>query len=263
MACRPGATLADGVNWRLKRSQWALMSETVYSKAPIAQAILEVRLADEIPLKELKKLASGLDLDFQIADFGETKAAVSSQGTRSESRLLGHELTNDRGNITLRFLTSSFVFIQHSPYQDWWYFRTESERFWKMYRAVNPNQVLRLGLRYVNVLSLPFGEEVERYLRCYPLLPQSWPKVLTAYAMRLYLDLPGDDHLSAIVTQDTKPPATPEDVAASFILDIDVIRKESLPSEDAALWQVLDVMRDAKNSLFEGAITDLVREMIA
>jgi uncharacterized protein (TIGR04255 family) len=76
----------------------------------------------------------------------------------------------------------------------------------------------------------------------------------------MQLVMPLEDIKSrAVITETLIDPLAPNVV--SIVLDIDIFRTDDLPSEEAALWAVVEQLRNAKNKVFEGCITDKAREL--
>ena len=48
---------------------------------------------------------------------------------------------------------------------------------------------------------------------------------------------------------------------SSFLLDIDVFREDGIPSNDDELWELVGLLRDHKNAVFESLITDRTRAL--
>lgn len=63
-----------------------------------------------------------------------------------------------------------------------------------------------------------------------------------------------------IVQEAVIPPLNSETV--SILLDIDLFCEKDVPQNEDELWQLFEQLRVRKNQIFEGCITDRVRELI-
>jgi len=67
------------------------------------------------------------------------------------------------------------------------------------------------------------------------------------------------DKLVARVTTATAIPALINH--ASLLLDIDVIADQSVPQKETEFWALIERMRESKNIIFEGCVTDRARAL--
>jgi uncharacterized protein (TIGR04255 family) len=63
-----------------------------------------------------------------------------------------------------------------------------------------------------------------------------------------------------ILNQAMLPPASPEPESVSVLLDSDVV-SGSAPADDQEIWRRFEILRKAKNDVFEACITNLTREL--
>lgn len=76
----------------------------------------------------------------------------------------------------------------------------------------------------------------------------------------MQLQLPQDDIKAMLVLTEAKAQGPPDKL--SILLDIDVFRDTEIPSDEAALWQLLEQFHVRKNEIFEASITDATRRLI-
>jgi uncharacterized protein (TIGR04255 family) len=62
------------------------------------------------------------------------------------------------------------------------------------------------------------------------------------------------------LTQTLVPP--PQAGLVSVVLDIEMVCANNVPSDDEAIWKLLNQLRQKKNEIFEACITDAARELI-
>ncbi len=149
-----------------------------------------------------------------------------------------------------------------APYQRWESFRDEARRLWNKYAAVvQAEKISRVAVRYINRINipLPLGDFSE-YLRTVPEVSSDLPQGLSGYIMHLAIPLE-DIKCLCLLNEAIVSPSAPETV--SVVLDIDVFRTVELPTDQAELWDLVEVLRERKNLIFEACITDKARELFS
>ena len=130
-----------------------------------------------------------------------------------------------------------------------------ASEMWQLYRQIaTPVKVVKLGVRYINDLTLPgpferFGE----YLVSDPIIPEGLPQGVSRFLTNFTIE-EEQSGASATVTQAFEGVVDPKVV--NVILDIETrLRTESAP-EDPEIWTKLDHLRDFKNRIFFKSLTD-------
>lgn len=235
-----------------------------FPKAPIKEAILDVRAA--LPLETtLEKLSSYHDLirerypqkrervHFQ-AEFSTDKDAVQSK------QVDGYLYTSADGKDIVQVRLDGFTVNRLQPYDRWQAFRDEAKKLWNDYVSIaSPNFVSRIALRYINCLELPTPfKDFKEYILTTPEIAPSLPQGLKTFFMRL--EIPHDEHEAiAIVTETMEPPT--DDKVLPFIFDIDVIREAQFAPNSEEMWQMFERLRNFKNEIFFGSLTDEAKEL--
>jgi uncharacterized protein (TIGR04255 family) len=142
------------------------------------------------------------------------------------------------------------------PYARWESLRDEARTLWEDYVSVaRPNVVRRIALRYINRLELPLPiTDFKEYVRTAPDIAPGIPQAISGFFLRL--EIPHPNGVLALVTEAIEPveKRASGDIVP-FILDIDVIRQETLSPEAPDLWEKLEELRDVKNEIFFKTIT--------
>lgn len=77
----------------------------------------------------------------------------------------------------------------------------------------------------------------------------------------MQLQIPQENLAAMLVlNQAIVPPPTPDFV--SILLDLDLFLERDIPSDEIALWNILEQMHEQKNKAFEACITESTRELI-
>jgi len=168
--------------------------------------------------------------------------------------------TNEDANEVVIFGQTGIIVSQLGLYPGWDYFFSRFERDWAAWKdVVGYRKVVQIGLRYVNRIDVPMVDGVSRhedYLTLQITLPEEFELNL-GYSLNVRLPLQ-EIKCFANINSGTIPPPVPEH--AAFLLDIDIVRAIEPPQKDADISKLLHQMRDAKNDLFEGFVTDAARE---
>lgn len=235
--------------------------------APSVEAIIDIR-ATPVNQPDEESLKNFVQKKFCDYQFRDSQREIQYQVTVSPSQPQNQTI-QDRGWKGLRFQSKDqkyiaqfnrdgFTLSRLEPYQSWDLFRTEAMRLWDGYAEfVKPEQIHRIGLRYVNRIQLPAGElNFEDYLYVAP----STPKVL---------DLPvsGFMHQDAVIVPEypyavniirtMQPPNPLIGAGYSLILDIDVFTTQPFDYDEIRLKSHLTEMRWLKNKVFFGSVKNM------
>jgi len=126
---------------------------------------------------------------------------------------------------------------------------------WRIYaEAVRPENVVRLGLRYINNLNLPVpSKDFNEFMTMQPNLPPALPQAIMSFFTRVTFQDPQIDCF-AIVTQVSEGLVKPE--VFQLILDIDTAKITTLGPDSPQIWTSLDQLRDFKNLIFFESLTE-------
>ncbi|MBV9700588.1 MAG: TIGR04255 family protein, partial [Candidatus Eremiobacteraeota bacterium] len=138
-----------------------------YSKAPILEALLEIFVTPLPPekLATLDALGAEIRSDYpQKSPRMQFTAEITTgpqAGTTTSHRNDGFIYSSVDGKQRLQIHLSGFAFHRLTPYENWQLFRDEARRLWDLCSAAFEGAaVVRVGVRYINQLSLPFGRDI-------------------------------------------------------------------------------------------------------
>jgi len=249
------------------RSQGKSKSPTHYSKAPLTEAVLDIRveLPNEITLQQLRNVQDGEEEKYPrrediIIVVGHmsmsSQVAASAQQTRN-----GYRFVSQDSRQIFQARLDGFTFSRLAPYETWESFRNEACRLWEVYRLIaKPKNITRIALRYINKLDLPLPlKDFKDYLRTIPEISPDMSQGLSGYFMQLQLPQP-DLEAMLQLNQTLIPPPSPNLV--SVVLDFDIFCKDNVPSKDQDIWKRFETLRKRKNEVFEACITNKTRRLI-
>src|SRR3989304_396465 len=150
--------------------------------APIVEAVIEIRTRVESPWEEsglreqLKgKLPSYPKIISQSEFRHELKMKIGQPPEQSFHDLgwKGLRLQSADDRYIAPFNREGFIFSRLQPYESWDQFKEEAMRLWNVYAELAKSlEVQRLGVRFINRITLPVGEvRLDDYLRLPPQTP--------------------------------------------------------------------------------------------
>ena len=239
-----------------------------YAHAPITEALIDIQV--ELPpiseLGQLERLHESIAAQYpgkrkRIEVHGEITGGEQVGATATQS-LKGFNFSSADGRQIAQVRRDGFTFSRLSPYETWEGLRDEARRLWEIYRAATkPTQINRVAVRYINQINIPlpmrdFGD----YLRTMPLVSPDLAQGLSGFFMRL--EQPQDDIGTHLVLTEAMMPTTAANICP-VALDIDVFGQGLKLTADKEVWDLLELLRDRKNDVFEGCITDATRSLIS
>lgn len=237
-----------------------------YAKPPITEAVIDIRIQSaphlfvskfDGPSEQIKAeypKRENITITEAQMTFGPEPSA-SATGTK-----IGYLFRSLDGKFIVQMRTNGFTLSRLAPYAHWDSLRDEARKLWNVYReAAQPVVPTRVAVRFINRIDIPLPmRDLSDYLRTFPEVSKDLPQLLNGYLMQLLIALEQGTMLSLI--QATVPAPNPQ--VSSISLDIDIF-KES-PAEfdsDEKVWEFLESLRDKKNEVFEGCITNKSRSL--
>lgn len=237
-----------------------------YSAPPITEAVIEIKFSQPLEAGKLNKLNASLSKAYRqgklvkslLLDVELNEGEVQPRASRADVH--GYRLEGADPAELLILWPQSIVLSQLAPYPGWDAFIARFKTAWKAMRRVGGyREIIRVGVRYINRIDIPFEDgkaEYEKHLNIYPKLPNSMISV-DMYTVQTLSHLYGID-CSLRINSGRMP--SPLINHASFLLDIDIAKENNLPMKDDALLALLDVIRGEKNRVFEDCVSDLARD---
>jgi uncharacterized protein (TIGR04255 family) len=235
-----------------------------YKLAPIVEAIIDIQFdqPENLNLDALAGIGEVLGerypkrqpISFVTSTFSPTGVASTPL------TVIGYRFNSADGKYIVQIRNIGFTFSRLSPYESWEPFRDEAKRLWDIFKSVaKPTKLTRAAVRYINQILLPPPiVQLEEYFQTYPQISGSLPQNLQSYAMQLIIPVPEWDVTMSLI-QATLP-ATGENLPLNLDIDIFKHKPEGFSSE-TEIWKLFEELRDKRNLVFEGCITDKTREL--
>ena len=235
---------------------------------PITEALVEIRVdrAVPVPLDDLKQLQARLGAAYtQAVPIRQVKAEIAFTSLGST------HVGQPPSDVAFQFSTADNQHVVHAspeflsvhllrPYRDWEAFRADIVKAWSEYVSIAaPSGISRIGVRYINRLDIPVPmNDLADYLTTGPMIDPKLPQRFSSLFTRIEIPFPAEN-ASSIVTQALVPSGRPD--RAALLLDIDAYSQMAFALDDTVLWATIDRLRDIKNKLFFGSITEKSLEL--
>jgi uncharacterized protein (TIGR04255 family) len=160
--------------------------------------------------------------------------------------------SNDHGRV-VQVRTDGFTFNWVGEYRDWDALSSAAVQAYQVYLSVaRPENVVRVGLRYVNRFDVPDKSDIPTITRLYTNIPDGLPQRLGGEMVRVLLRF--EEPTLAIVASVLEPLPDPKGFALT--LDIDVFQRGEFSFEPDAVWKQLEDLREVKNRIFFSTLTE-------
>lgn len=236
------------------------------SRAPIREAIIDIRTTPPCDVKTIAKLAEALKEQYPAQQtmvskmFGFEVAEKQFTTPQRGDGPQGMRLTDASGKHVAQLRVDGFTFSRIAPYETWEAMRAQAFELWSRFLEVaQVERVTRVAVRYINVMPLPATmREFTDYLTAAPTLPPTLPQGVGSYFMRLVVADP-DTRATALITQALEAIQQGEQIP--IVLDIDVFRDLDQLATSKSVWDTLDQLREFKNRVFFESITETTAEL--
>lgn len=236
-----------------------------YKRPPIVEAIVEVRIGNPIAMATVERLRDKLIGSYPLPpqsiitanfELGE----VSSRVIQHE--LQGYKLTAADGAGLVTIGPHIIGTSRLAPYEGWKSFIETARENWGIWkRHVGWQKIVRIGVRYINRIDIPAEAiNIDDYLTFSIKGPALALPPMSSFTINEARPL-GKDDCHLILNAGLVP--SPLVKTTSLLLDVDISRGTDLPQNDEDLWAFVDRIREHKNFVFEGCITDRARELFS
>jgi uncharacterized protein (TIGR04255 family) len=236
-----------------------------YSKPPILEVVIELRFSEPVSAVRVKHAGERMAGRYANQAEQEQIEAVANFDTRTaEFKVVGqmvHHTSSDQTEL-LSISTANLAWAKRAPYDGWDAFiaRVTAE-LGPVLKALHHPSFARLGLRYVNRIDVPYGDDgltrYEDYIN-YKIEAGPFLEPSSGYTWVIRSYRPNENlHVtlqSAVVAPEISG-------TGAFTFDIDVAAETGIPKDVDALMLRLETMRVLKNQIFEAGITERAREL--
>lgn len=236
-------------------------------RAPIAEAVIEIRVRHEIApsLDSLRAVCETARDSYptiqEQREFSGT-IALKQDGTLNAEKntddATGYRcLSTDKQQI-VSFKRDSFSFSRLKPYTTWSHVFDEAMKLWDQYQLrLSPVGVTRVATRFINRIELPSGRPISAFLKAPVPVPDGLPKIMGSLLTRVVVIDP-ETKLQATVIQQAQPALSRDSI--EVLLDIDASKSPDIeldPARERALIvNIFAELHTLKNRVFFASVTD-------
>jgi uncharacterized protein (TIGR04255 family) len=233
------------------------------SKPPLREALIDIRLRDELPANSVDAFRQfelpGFSQagDIKLGGFSFQLGPGSPQASVTKDVVQGIRFQSADGSQVVQFRRNGMTYSILRNYTDWAHFEPAARRMWGEFLNVAGTTVaVRLGVRYINAIDVPLGADFDHYLTAVPHVPEVLPQLLSSFFQRIVVPF-ADLDTYVIITQAFERPS---EGTLPTVLDIDVGRNCTLDARSVELWNALGQLRNIKNDVFFGSVTSRALE---
>lgn len=238
---------------------------TQYAKAPITEATIMFRLANEATPDGLTAAESFCKSQIQqypdvrpITTISGKMAVVEPSITANIKKSQAYMGLSTDGTKMFQSHANMLAVSVFAPYPGWHSFEGEAIRIWNAYAAyMGATAASGIGLRYINRIYLesPLGDLSEYFLTRPELAPGMAQPVSNFF---MQLQVPQTDIPCALTMNQTIMPS--DSSTTCILLDLDLAADGNWEAADPAVIAMLRRLHGRENEIFEAIITDRVRK---
>lgn len=237
-----------------------------FKNPPIQEAIFSVTFSEDFSAELLEQF---MDSDFIKAKFSpkakqlfKAKAAFEVKDGKFQSINTsevpnGYRLDSTDNSQTIILKVNQLSYHKIRSYSSWEDSIREFSEIWDNINRYDSHQCNSLGVRFVNVITLPFESiELSDFFALYPTIPSGIPQTLEGFFMTVTIPK-GEMRANIIQTVESNNSVQSDKIG--IILDINItkpIQKKLIVRED------FQEMRDYKNELFFNIITEKTKNIL-
>jgi len=246
------------------------IAASVYERPPITEAVIGItfespidsKILDSVNKKYIKyypqcQLVTNYRLNVKIDEQNDQR----NQPTVNSEQDRGYRLSSKDMTQLLLVWPSNLTISQLAPYSGWDDLFVRFTRDWKKWkRFAGHKKISRIGVRYINRIDIPSSGtliEYEHYLHIYPKLPDSFSP-LNSYNVQCILPV---ENIGCQIRLNSSVVPSPILNHASFIIDQDIFIDSNAPQKDDEIFELLNLIRNEKNRVFESCISDRARRL--
>lgn len=242
-----------------------MSTESSYRNAPIAEAVIDLRVAAGVTLPSREDLVARfptfrhVEEEFRLS--GHITGGPNVQAAASaKQELSGFILRDLDAHQVVKVDVGGFLFAQLAPYQSWEALEEHARSsFQQLSELVGGGPFVRVAVRYINRFDLDPDQRVDDVLRIAPSLPDGVDGRLGGFFSRCEVEQPDLD--ATLVISIARLESDDPD-RKSCLLDIDLFRLSKAGIGDNEIWTVLSSFRARKNQVFENSVTELAKEAL-
>jgi uncharacterized protein (TIGR04255 family) len=238
-----------------------------YKRAPITEAVVELRLATPLPVELVEKVKAQLTDDYPLTPQIVQNITVHPGPVPQPSiEFAAYRMFSADATSVAVIGRQVFGASRLAPYTGWEAFIGQAQLNWAVWKKIiGWREVVRIGVRYINRIDVPNPDDkpipIDDFLVFRPVFPKfEGSQGVDLFAINGFLPIANSQFRLILNAGST---ASPLVKTTSFLLDLDISQEVELPKSDDALWSLINQIREVKNRVFEASITDSARRLFS
>jgi uncharacterized protein (TIGR04255 family) len=236
-----------------------------YNRPPIIEAVIDLGFEGNLSDRELERLRGRFKAKYpSIEERKNIQIEVRADQIITNPISAGFKMAAENASDLILINPNSFGSVRLAPYENWENLLSATKENFDLFtKIVGRKKIERLGVRYINRFDIPSAKIEGGPLSQFVRLGIAFPMEVSSVVGGFSLTFNGIEiSTGAKLTIDSgviAPPALLEHISIS--LDIDVYWDADIPTRLEDMWAKTEVLRHAKNAVFEGCITDELRAL--
>lgn len=133
-----------------------------YNKAPIVEAVIEVRYEAPASIASIRQAATRLEGKYGYSNRRDTiefktHFNLNSNRTQQEKRVVGLQLASKDQREILILNEHRFTYALLAPYSEWDDLFQKAKNAWNVCSSAWSSRITRIGVRFVNRIDVPIS----------------------------------------------------------------------------------------------------------
>lgn len=236
--------------------------------APITEALIDLRIKPSLNSSFLSALSSVTEIQNRYPERQVQRRFKGGFGLQEgqpfisppEESVIGYIYKSPDKHHMVQYRLDGFTFNRLKPYTGWENIIAEARKLWNIYHnKTSPELISRIAVRYINRIDLPLPiTDFSDYLTAPPSIPKNAPQAVSSFLTRVVVH-DSEWQLDANITQAMERSAKRDFV--TVIIDVDAYKAGEFVPQTDDIWMVFNHLRDLKNRIFFGSITEKTARM--
>lgn len=236
-----------------------------YARPPITEAVLELRFDDPLSGRDMERIRDRFKSMYPVIEqMQEIDVVFDASKVEPKVRAAGFKMSDKDAVDILMLKSISIGTIRLAPYENWERLSGRAKENWELFtKVVGRKKVNRIGSRFINRIDIPdemlkarkLSELFRTGIRIAPEIGGG----LDNFAFNINTVHNATGAKLTIQSIIVRPPPLLEHT--SVVLDTDASWEADIPLRVDEMWAKADILRNAKNDVFESSITDQLREL--
>ena len=235
-----------------------------YARPPITEAVLELRSDRPLTGRDLERCRDRLKRQYETIEEISDVEFIVKDGNKFSHKTTpsGYKMTARNAVDVVMLAPLSLATVRLAPYQSWEeLLELAKVNFETVTKIVGRQNTARIGARFVNRIDIPnerlAGLKSNDFIVCGVFIPGEAAGAMAAYFFNAHTLR--QDGIKLVIQSGIANPVLIDHT--SILLDIDASFESEIPSRIDEMWEKTELLRTAKNSVFESNITDRCREL--